>query len=121
MNILGISGLEYAVPFKQEHWPALDAREYRISQGQDAAAALICSGELTAAAAEERFNCRKHSAEFPIGAISYCLAERGIDIDGIDEIAHGFDYTPYKNLYSLDSLSSELYSRVFSRDALLKL
>jgi carbamoyltransferase len=121
MNILGISGLENAVPFKQAHWPALDVREYRISQGQDAAAALICSGQLVSAAAEERFNCRKHSAEFPIGAASYCLAERGIAIDQVDQIAHGFDYSPYKKLYSMDRLSAELYDQVFAREALLKL
>ena len=39
MRILGISGLENSVPFKKAHWPGLDEREYRISQGHDAAAA----------------------------------------------------------------------------------
>ena len=56
MKILGISGLEGAVPFKQAHWPGLDEREYRISQGHDSAAALIIDGEVVAAAEEERFN-----------------------------------------------------------------
>ena len=121
MNILGISGLENAIPFKQAHWPAFDAREYRISQGQDAAAALICSGQLVAAGAEERFNCQKHSAAFPKQAASYCLGEGRIALDQIDEIAHGFDYSPYKKLYSLDPLSAELYDQVFSREALVKL
>ena len=41
MNIIGISGLEGAVPFKKLHWPFLEEREYRISQGHDAAAALV--------------------------------------------------------------------------------
>ena len=120
-NILGISGLENAVPFKRAHWPALDPREYRISQGHDAAAALIRGGKLAGAAAEERFNRRKHSAEFPIGAASYCLAAGGITTDQVDEIAHGFDYSPYRKIYSLDPLTAEQYRRVFSREALLEL
>lgn len=120
MNILGISGLENAVPFKQAKWPDLDAREYRISQGHDAAAALLCAGELVGAAAEERFNLRKHSGAFPIGAATYCLAEGGVPISDIDEIVHGFDYSPYGKIYSLDPVSSELYRQVFSREALLE-
>ena len=53
-NILGISGLPAAVRFKREHWPGLDDREYRLSQGHDSAAALVVNGEIRAAAAEER-------------------------------------------------------------------
>lgn len=121
MKILGISGLEGSVPFKQSHWPGLDEREYRISQGHDSAAALIIDGEVIAAAEEERFNRRKHSAEFPIGAINYCLAEAGITIDQIDELAHGFDYAPYQKLFSLDPISAQLYREVFSKEALLAL
>lgn len=121
MNIVGISGFQNAVPFKKEHWPGLDEREYRISQGLDAAAALISGGQLVGAAEEERFNCRKHSAEFPISALRYCLAERGISIDQVDEIVHGFDYSPYEKIFTLDPLTRELYTRVFSREALLEL
>ena len=120
MNILGISGLENATTFKQSHWPDLDPREYRIVQGQDAAAALVCGGQLVGAAAEERFDGRKHSGAFPFGAASYCLAERGITINQIDEIAHGFDYSPYEKIYSLDPLSAEQYRHVFSRESLLE-
>src|SRR5262245_53824521 len=104
MKIIGISGLEGSVPFKQKHWPGLDEREYRISQGHDSAAALVIDGEVIAAAAEERFNRRKHSGAFPIGAINYCLAEAGVTIDEIDELAHGFDYSPYQKFYSLDPI-----------------
>src|SRR5579863_6486374 len=121
MNILGISGFENAVPFKRLHWPGLNGREHRISQGHDAAAALICSGDVVAAAAEERFNRVKHSGAFPVGAVSYCLGERGLHIDEVDEIVHGFDYSPYEAIYAMDSLSTELYRHVFSRDALLRL
>jgi carbamoyltransferase len=119
MNILGISGLANALSFKQAHWPGLDSREYRIAQGYDAAAALICGGALTAAAAEERFSRCKHTGHFPIGAASYCLSEHDISIHDVDEIAHGFDYSAYRELYSMDPISAELYQSVFSREALL--
>src|SRR5215831_15714785 len=109
MKILGISGLEGSVPFKQKHWPGLDEREYRISQGHDSAAALVIDGEVIAAAEEERFNRQKHSGAFPSGAIDYCLSEAGITINEVDELAPGFNYGPYRKLYSLDPLSTQLY------------
>ena len=121
MNILGISGLENAVRFKKQHWPGLSEREYRISQGQDAAAALIVDGEPVAAAAEERFNRQKHSPNFPSSSIHYCLEKAGISIKDVDEIAHAFDYAPYQKLFSLDPLSAKLYREVYSKDALLAL
>jgi carbamoyltransferase len=120
MKILGISGLENSVPFKRGHWPGLDPREYRISQGHDAAAALLVDGELVAAAAQERFNGKKHSGDFPIDAAQYCLSFAGVNIQDVDEIAHGFDYLPYREIYSLDPVSSELYKKVFSKDVLLE-
>src|ERR1043166_7026276 len=91
MNILGLSGFENSISFKKAHWPGLDEREYRISQGHDAAAALIIDGQVVAAAAEERFNRQKHSSRFPVGAICYCLT------------------------------TARLYREVFSREALLGL
>src|SRR5437016_6929682 len=63
MIVLGISGFEKSIPFKKAHWPNLDDREYRISQGHDSAAALFIDGELIAAAAEERFSRQKHRSE----------------------------------------------------------
>src|ERR1044072_7745799 len=99
MRILGISGLENSVPFKKAHWPGLDEREYRISQGHDAAAALIVNGLPVAAAAEERFNREKHSPRFPVNAIRYCLAEAGLDWQDLDGIAHSFDYAPFRKAY----------------------
>ena len=119
MNIVGISGLEGAVPFKRKHWPDLSEREYRISQGHDAAAALIVDGSPVAAAAEERFDRRKHSASFPANAIRFCLERAGMSIRDVDEIAHSFDYAPYRKIYSLDPLSAKLYREVYSKEALL--
>jgi carbamoyltransferase len=119
VKVIGISGLENSVPFKQANWPGLEEREYRIAQGMDAAAALLIDGRLVAAAEEERFSGKKHTGDFPIHAIRFCLAETGISIDEIDEIAHGFDYAPYRDLYLKDEVSCGLYKKVFSREALL--
>lgn len=120
MKIIGISGLENSVPFKQAKWPGLEEREYRIAQGMDAAAALVVDGRLVAAAEQERFSRKKHTGDFPIDAIRFCLEDSGISICEIDEIAHGFDYAPYRELYLRDGVSAELYQKVFSRDALLE-
>lgn len=121
MRILGISGLENSVPFKRAHWPGLDEREYRISQGHDAAAALVVNGVLVGAAAEERFSRKKHTGDFPSGAIKYCLSEARLSPGDIDEIAHGFDYSRYRWLYSREPAWLRQYQEVFSREALLAL
>ena len=120
MKVLGISGLEKAVLFKRASFPWLDEREYRIVQGMDAAAALLIDGELVAAAEEERFSGKKHTGGFPINAIKYCLSEAGISINEIDEIAHGFNYAPFRDLYLRDEVSWALYNEVFSLEALLE-
>jgi carbamoyltransferase len=119
MKIIGISGIESSVPFKRQHWPGLEEREYRMSQGHDAAAALVVDGKIVAAAAEERFNLKKHSAKFPIGAINYCLEAAGLRIEDVDEIAHSFDYTKFGKLFSADEVGADRFRAVFSRDALL--
>ena len=121
MKILGVSGLENSVTFKKAHWPDLEEREYRMCQGYDAAAALVIDGAVVAAAAEERFNRAKHSGAFPIGAIRYCLSEAGISCREVDEIAHCFDYSPYKAAYAVDDIAVQRFRQVFSRDALLAL
>jgi carbamoyltransferase len=121
MNILGISGLEQAMPFKRRHWPHLDPRDYRISQGHDAAAVLIRSGEIVAAVAEERFDRTKQSARFPARSIAWCLEQAGLKLGDIDAIAHGFDYEPYRGIYSLDPITREYFETVLSREALAEL
>ena len=119
MNILGISGLARAMPFKRAAFPGCDEREYRIAQGMDAAAALLINGELVAAAGEERFTREKHTGDFPIHAVRYCLDAAGITLDDVDELAHGFNYAPYRSLYQGDSISTALYDQVLSPEALL--
>ncbi|MEC9206708.1 MAG: carbamoyltransferase N-terminal domain-containing protein, partial [Pseudomonadota bacterium] len=64
MNILGISGYYH-----------------------DSAAALVCDGELVAAAQEERFSRKKGDKTFPAMATTFCLEEGRINLDAIDLIA----------------------------------
>jgi len=52
----------------------------------DSAAALLCDGEIVAAAQEERFSRKKHDARFPEHAIAYCLAQAGIGLADVDEV-----------------------------------
>src|SRR3954447_2287927 len=108
MKVLGVSGIDGTVDFKRRHWPGLEDREYRISQGHDSAAALVIDGEFAAGVAEERISRRKHTGDFPVGAIEACLAQAGVELDEVDAIVHAFDYLPYRTLYALDPVSAEL-------------
>jgi len=40
----------------------------------DAAAAILKDGQIIAAAQEERFTRKKHTPDFPVNAVKYCLA-----------------------------------------------
>jgi len=117
MKVIGISGIDGTVAFKRRQWPGLDAREYRISQGHDSAAALVVDGEFVVGVAEERISRRKHTGDFPIGAIRACLQWSGLELSEVDEIAHAFDYEPYRALYALDPISRQLHDDVLSRAA----
>jgi carbamoyltransferase len=52
----------------------------------DAAAALLCDGQLVAAAEEERFTRKKHDYEFPEHAIQFCLRAGGITAADLDYV-----------------------------------
>ncbi len=52
----------------------------------DSAAALLCDGDITAAAQEERFTRKKHDSSFPRHAIAYVLREAGITLDQVDHV-----------------------------------
>lgn len=52
----------------------------------DSAAALVCDGEIVAAAQEERFTRKKHDARFPHNAISFCLEHGGVRLDALDHV-----------------------------------
>jgi carbamoyltransferase len=53
----------------------------------DSAAALVCDGELVAAAHEERFTRKRHDPDVPVQAAEYCLQEAGLSIGDIDYLA----------------------------------
>ncbi len=52
----------------------------------DAAAALLCDGDLVAATQEERFTRVKFDHRFPEHAIAYCLATAGIQARDLDYV-----------------------------------
>ena len=66
MNILGISYFDAA---------------------HDTSAAIVCDGELIAAAEEERFTRRKHESSIPLQAIQFCLKAAAITMSDVDMIA----------------------------------
>lgn len=114
MNIIGFSGLHQSVSFKKKLFPGLSAREYRIAQGFDSAAALVRDSEIVAAAAEERFTREKTTGLFPVHAIKYCLQEGRLDPSQIDCIAHGFAYEPFKEFFDGDEFGRQQYAEVYS-------
>jgi carbamoyltransferase len=62
----------------------------------DAAAALLCDGQIVAAAEEERFDHVKHSSAFPRHAIDWCLEHTGLALRDID--ACGFYMQPWRGV-----------------------
>ena len=52
----------------------------------DSAAALLCDGEIVAAAQEERFTRKKHDSRFPSHAVEFCLSVAGVDLSAVDYI-----------------------------------
>lgn len=59
----------------------------------DSAAALVCDGEIVAAAQEERFTRKKHDQEFPAQAIECCLDAAGLTPERLDFV--GFYDKPF--------------------------
>jgi carbamoyltransferase len=47
---------------------------------------MLIDGEIVAAAQEERFTRKKHTSEFPVNAVRYCLEHSGCSIDELDAI-----------------------------------
>jgi carbamoyltransferase len=117
MNIIGFSGLENSVRFKQREFPHLSSRQLRIAQGFDSAAALLTSQGIQAAAAEERFTREKATGAFPVNAILYCLEAGGITADAIDYVAHGFSYEPFQSFFQQDDFLKRQFAEVYSRAA----
>ena len=52
-----------------------------IHVGHDSGAALVEDGRVVAAVDEERLSRLKHCADFPLGAIRWCLEQAGGRVD----------------------------------------
>ncbi len=52
----------------------------------DSAAAILDDGKIIAAAQEERFTRKKHTPDFPVNAIKFCLEQSGYSIDELDAV-----------------------------------
>lgn len=52
----------------------------------DSAAALLVDDEVIAAAQEERFTRKKHTSDFPVNAIKFCLDFSGYSINNLDAV-----------------------------------
>jgi carbamoyltransferase len=72
----------------------------------DAAAALLCDGQLVAAAEEERFTRKKHDYEFPEHAIQFCLRAGGIQAADLDYVV--FFEKPFVKSANLPALLPRL-------------
>ena len=84
----------------------------------DPAAALLCNGQLLAAAEEERFTHVKHGKRpipfeawaLPFNAISYCLSEAGIHLRDVDQIAYSFDPGRFNSMPEEESEQAKFYA-----------
>jgi carbamoyltransferase len=52
----------------------------------DSAAALLVDGQIIAAAQEERFTRRKNEADFPAGAVAFCLRQARLSAAQLDAV-----------------------------------
>lgn len=116
MNVIGFSGITNNVAFKKRAFPHLTAREYRIAQGFDSAAALVGRGGVTAAAAEERFTGDKATGDFPVQAIQYCLRAGNLAPQDLDCVAHGFAYADYKPYFDTEEYRRNQYQGLYSAE-----
>lgn len=119
MLTLGIAGLADTMGFLQRHFPEQMARDSRVMQGMDAAAALLADGTVIAAASEERFDRVKKSGAFPFAAIAYCLDAAGARMENIDAICANFNFGRYRPLYAADEVARDYWRDCLSPDAVL--
>jgi len=111
--ILGISGFDNAVRFKQSRFPGLEHRAYRIAQGFDSAAVLVRGGLVDFAVAEERLTREKATGAFPARSIRCCLEHARLQPRELAYVAHGFDYAPYRDLFEEEPFYREQFAKVY--------
>lgn len=71
----------------------------------DSAAALLCDGQIVAAAQEERFTRRKNDWSFPAHALRYCLDSARIEVGDLDLVV--FHENPWlKTMRVLETIAA---------------
>jgi carbamoyltransferase len=109
--VLGFSGLPLAAPVKRRLLKGLSEAEYAVTQGADAAAALVRGGNVVAAAAQERFDGVKHSSAFPIDAVRFCLHTAGLSPRNLSAVAHAFSYGHHGQAATGDGFYEDFYTQ----------
>jgi carbamoyltransferase len=76
-------------PVAEQPW-SYPSPEYllAVSISHNSSAALMCNGEIVAAALEERFTRRKNFTGFPKRSIDFCLRAAGIDGGSLKRVAY---------------------------------
>jgi carbamoyltransferase len=111
--ILGISGFDNAVRFKQSRLPGLESRAYRITQGFDSAAVLVRDGLVDFAVAEERLAREKATGSFPARSIRCCLEHARLEPRELAYVAHGFDYAPHRAVFEEEPFYRDQFAEVY--------
>jgi carbamoyltransferase len=90
----------------------------------DSSACLIKDGRLVSAAEEERFIKIKHSSDFPLHSINFCLESNNIRLEDIDYVTvnNNIYYNLfYKILYfSKNLFNLQLWINIFTTSKLSK-
>ena len=60
--------------------------------GHDTSAALIVNGKIVVASEEEKFDRIKHSNNFPIKSINFCLRKKSLKINDIETVSISMDW-----------------------------
>ncbi len=100
----------------------------------EASAAIIHDGRIIAAAAEERFSRKKHDADVPTQAISYCLRAAGIRPHELEyavfyekpfqkferNLTVSAAYAPYSGSWFVESMRNSLTEKLWIKSTILQ-
>lgn len=76
----------------------------------DSSACILRDGKLIAMVEEERFTRIKHTSDFPIKAINFCLESAGIKLDKVSFIAYGWLPWRFLKMQLISALKKLPYS-----------
>lgn len=133
MIVLGCHGFSRGAEIFAEHYGAVGTEKHYIL-GHDAGAALLVDGKLVAAVEEERLNREKHTSDFPIQSVRWCLEHAGLQLSDIDLFAFPWNFSaevfnaamidmalrPYEPVEKLSRFNrlGLLFTDVLGRDAI---